>query len=108
MVASPLATRLDGEGRQYVSGNLMRDLCNTGKMNLRTSKRRRSVQLVQGAPGNRVIGLALTMSGLSRVTLKTGKTWTGDLKTIGSDDQSPEGWRAQYGKVGQMLSLIHI
>ena len=25
-MASPLATRLDGEGRQYVSGNLMIDL----------------------------------------------------------------------------------
>ena len=75
-------------------------------MNLRTSKRRRSVQLVQGAPGNRVIGLALTMSGLSSLTLKTGKTWTGGLKTSGSDDQSPEGWRAQYGKVGQMWRLL--
>ena len=75
-------------------------------MNLRTSKRRRSAQLVQGAPDNRVIGLALTMSGLSSLTLKTGKTWTGDLKTSGSDDQSPEGWRAQYGKVGQMWRLL--
>ena len=62
MVASPLATRLDGEGRQYVSGNLIIAylLFNSSKMNLRTSKRRRSAQLVQGAPGNRVIGLALT------------------------------------------------
>ena len=64
MVASPLATRLDGEGRQYVSGNLIIVylLISGSKMNLRTSKRRRSAQLVQGAPGNRVIGLALTMS----------------------------------------------
>ena len=106
MVASPLATRLDGEGRQYVSGNLMRDLCNADKMNLRTSKRKRSAQLVQKAPGNKVIGLALTMGSLSSLTLKTGKTWTGDLKTSGSDDQSPEGWRAQYGKVGQMCRLL--
>ena len=37
--------------------------------------------------------MALTMSGLSSLTLKTGKTWTGDLKTIGSDDQSPEAER---------------
>ena len=46
------------------------------------------------------------MSGLSTLTLKTGKTLTGDLKTSGSDDQSPEGWRAQYGKVGQMWRLL--
>ena len=33
MVASPLATRLDGEGRQYVSGNLMIDLlCSANKI----------------------------------------------------------------------------
>ena len=30
----------------------------------RTSKKRRIVQLVQGLPGNRVIGLAFTMIGL--------------------------------------------
>ena len=40
------------------------------------------------------------------LTLRTGKTWTGGLKTSGSDDQSPEGWRAQYGKVGQMWRLL--
>ena len=32
-MASPLATRLDGEGRQYVSGNLMIDLlCSVNKI----------------------------------------------------------------------------
>ena len=33
VVASPLATRLDGEGRQYVSGNLIIDLlCSADKI----------------------------------------------------------------------------
>ena len=64
------------------------------------------MQLVQGSPGGQSDWFGFYYDWFVCLTLRTGKTWTGGLKTSGSDDQSPEGWRAQYGKVGQMWRLL--
>ena len=112
MVASPLATRLDGEGRQYVSGNLMIDfLCSANKIVPRKNVNKNQQEEEDRAAGSGVTWQKGDWFGFYydwfvRLTLRTGKTWTGGLKTSGSDDQSPEGWRAQYGKVGQMWRLL--